>query len=152
VQRTCAWSFGPVGARAGFSLAELLVVLLITSVLLLLAAPRMARVLDGFAVRAASGELVVVFASARQAAIAQRGRVAVVIDSAAGMVRVTDGDQLFLERPLRALYGVSLSATRDSMAYDARGLGYGAANLSVVARRGPVAETLYVSRLGRVRR
>jgi hypothetical protein len=46
---------------------------------------------------------------------------------------------------------VSLGTTRDSIVFDARGLGYGAANLTLVARRGSAAETLVVSRLGRVR-
>jgi hypothetical protein len=32
-----------------------------------------------------------------------------------------------------------------------RGLGYGAANLTLVARRGRAAESLVVSRLGRLR-
>jgi hypothetical protein len=47
---------------------------------------------------------------------------------------------------------VRLSTSRDSIAFDVRGLGYGAANLTLVARRGSAAETLVVSRLGRVRR
>jgi hypothetical protein len=46
---------------------------------------------------------------------------------------------------------VSLSTSRDSLAFDVRGLGYGAANLTLVARRGAAADTLVVSRLGRVR-
>jgi hypothetical protein len=117
-----------------------------------LAAPRLAAVLDGFAVRSARSELVAIFASARQTAVEQRARVAVIIDSVGGVVRVIDGERLFIERSFQGLYGVRLAATRDSMAYDARGLGYGAANLSVIAHRGRVAETLYVSRLGRVRR
>jgi hypothetical protein len=37
------------------------------------------------------------------------------------------------------------------MAFGASGLGYGAANLRVVVRRGAASETVYVSRLGRVR-
>ena len=48
-------------------------------------------------------------------------------------------------------HGVSLVTTRDSIAFDARGLGYGAANLTLVARRGAAADTLVVSRLGRTR-
>jgi hypothetical protein len=48
-------------------------------------------------------------------------------------------------------HGVSLSTNRDSLAYDVRGLGYGAANLTLVARRGRAAESLVVSRLGRQR-
>jgi len=38
------------------------------------------------------------------------------------------------------------------MAYAPNGLGYGASNLTVVLRRGSAAETIFVSRLGRVRR
>ena len=126
-------------------------VLVIASVLLLLAMPRLSAVLDGFAVRSATTELVAIFGTARQAAIEQRRRIAVIVDTVHGVVRVS-AEELVLERGLQALYGIRLAATRDSMAYDARGLGYGAANLSIVASRGRVAETLYVSRLGRVRR
>jgi hypothetical protein len=37
------------------------------------------------------------------------------------------------------------------MVYDPRGLGFGAANLSLVLSRGDAADTLTVSRLGRVK-
>jgi hypothetical protein len=37
------------------------------------------------------------------------------------------------------------------MSYAPTGMGYGAANLSVVVRRNAAVETVYVSRLGRVR-
>jgi hypothetical protein len=48
-------------------------------------------------------------------------------------------------------HGVALAANRDSLVFDVRGLGYGAANLTMIARRGGAAESLVVSRLGRVR-
>jgi hypothetical protein len=46
---------------------------------------------------------------------------------------------------------VRLAATRDSMAYLPLGLGYGAANLRAVLTRGRASDTVFVSRLGRVR-
>ena len=48
-------------------------------------------------------------------------------------------------------HGVTLATTRDSISFDVRGLGFGAANLTLVARRGAAADTLVVSRLGRLR-
>jgi hypothetical protein len=46
---------------------------------------------------------------------------------------------------------VVLSASRARVVYSASGFGYGAANLSVVVRRNSAVDTVFVSRLGRVR-
>lgn len=149
--------FASISARVkstradGLTLAELLVALLVLGVLLSLALPPFAAAADRAAVRSAVSELASTFAAARQLAIHQRTAVAVEIDTTAGAVRARAGGAVVLERGIRTAYSVRLSTTRDSMAYDARGLGIGAANLSVVARRGRSAETLFVSRLGRVR-
>lgn len=136
--------------RAAFTLAELLLVLTIVGVLLALAVPRLVGVADRIAVRGAAGDLAATFAFARQSAVLRRSSVAVALDT--GRVRVAADDSVLLERSMRNVYGVTLRSSRDSMAYDARGLGFGAANLMVVVRRGRVVETLFVSRLGRVRR
>jgi hypothetical protein len=42
--------------------------------------------------------------------------------------------------------------TRDSIAFYPSGLGYGAANTRLIVSRGAAAETVTVSRAGRVRR
>lgn len=147
-----SYGMGTFTKRDGFSVAELLVALVVAGVLVALAAPRLAGYGDRVAVRAAVGELEGVFASARELALASRRGAAVRLDTVAGAARIESGGVRLGERPLRFVYGVRLSASRDSMAYDGRGLGYGAANLRVVAVRGGAAETLYVSRLGRVRR
>jgi Tfp pilus assembly protein FimT len=127
------------------------VVLVLLGLLLGLAIPRLGAAANRAAVRSAADDLASTFAAARQHAIHRRGAVAVEIDTAAGCVSVRSGEESLARRDLRGMYSVRLAATRDSMAYDARGLGIGAANLSVVLRRGGAVETLFVSRLGRVR-
>jgi len=127
------------------------VVITLFGLLLGLAIPHLGAAANRAAVRSAATDLASTFAAARQHAIHRRGAVAVEIDTATGLVNVRSGDESLARRDLRAMYSVRVAATRDSMAYDARGLGIGAANLSVVLRRGGAVETLFVSRLGRVR-
>lgn len=138
--------------RPAVTLAEVAVVLAVMGVLLALAAPRIAGSADRAAVGAAAGELTSLFATARRTAIHRRVPVAVEIDTMRGAVRVVAGGALLLRRDIAGAYGARLSANRDSMAYDPRGLGIGAANLSVIIRRGAAVDTVVVSRLGRVRR
>src|SRR6185503_9900565 len=138
-------------ARAAFTLPELAIVLAIVGVLLGLAIPTLVSAADRAAVRAAVADAAAVFVIARESAVHARRAAAVHVDTAAGVIRAARGGEVLLSRDLRARHGVRIAATRDSMAYDARGLGIGAANLSLVVRRGRVTDTLYVSRLGRIR-
>ena len=140
---------GPTRA-VGFTLPELLVVLLLVSIVLSLAFVRLGAAADRAAVRAAVSDAASVFIGARNAAIYRRAPVAVHIDTAAAVL-LTRADTLVLRRRDLKAFGVHLSASRDSMAFDGRGLGVGAANLSLVMRRGQAADTLFLSRLGRVR-
>jgi Tfp pilus assembly protein FimT len=137
--------------RPATTLSEMLIALVIMGVLLALAVPPSAALLDRAGVDSASRELGAVFATARAEAVAGRHPVAVLIDTTRGEVRVESAGLVGQVRFLSALHGVSLSATRDSMSYDARGLGRVAANLTVIIRRGRVQDSLVVSRLGRVR-
>ena len=139
-------------ARPGTSLIELLVVIIVLVALAAIALPRFHAAADRFAVRSAIQETSSIFTLARRLAIARRSPVGVIVDTTSGGIVVRSGPIELARRGLRDRYGVQLSATRDSMSYDPRGLGYGAANLTIVARRGRGAETLSVSRLGRTRR
>lgn len=116
-----------------------------------IAVPRFAHLRDSSAVRAAATDLGAALSSARQMAITKRTAVAVVFDTAAGMVQVRSGGHTLEKRSLAAVYGIVLRANRDSAVYDARGLGYGASNLTVTIRRGTFIDTLTISRLGRTR-
>jgi prepilin-type N-terminal cleavage/methylation domain-containing protein len=137
--------------RIAFTLAELLVVLAVFGVLFAIAVLRVGAAADRTAVRAATAEAATTLQSARNAAIYRRAPVAVFIDTLRATLLSRADTEVLARRDLWLSYGVRLTATRDSMAFDARGLGIGAANLSLIARRGRFADTLFVSRLGRLR-
>jgi prepilin-type N-terminal cleavage/methylation domain-containing protein len=137
--------------RAGFTLVELVVVLAMAGILVAIAIPRLGAAVDRAATRGAAADLTALFAAARDRAIASGSATAVSIATSTRTVSVRTRGAVRLSRPIGALYGVSLAANRDSMTYDPRGIGFGAANLSIVVRRGRAADTLAVSRLGRVR-
>jgi len=107
--------------------------------------------LDTMAVSAAAREVRDVFASAREHAVASGVRTAVQIQPSPALLTAHAGSDTIAERSVGQLYGVTLHSSRDSMAYSPSGLGYGAANLRIVLVRHASAETVTVSRLGRVR-
>jgi hypothetical protein len=84
--------------------------------------------------------------------LSRASRTAITIDTAAASLVVRSFTDTISTRRLGSSHGVSLAASRDSMAYAPNGLGYGASNLTLILRRGTAAETVVVSRLGRVRR
>ena len=105
------------------------------------------RIATRDAVRAAGG----VVERARDEAIALHTPVSVRIDTISATLELLARGLALGKTPLGDIHGVALSTTRDSITFDVRGLGYGAANLTLVARRGRATDTLVVSRLGRVR-
>jgi Tfp pilus assembly protein FimT len=111
----------------------------------------LAQHLDRLAVRSAVAEAAGALARARDEALARHGTVSVQVDTGEGTVVLRHRGVGLARYAIRHEHGVSLSTSRDSIAFDARGLGYGAANLTLVARRGAAADTLVVSRLGRTR-
>ena len=138
--------------RRGTTVVELAVVVVVMALLAAIALPKLRGAADRFAARSAIQEARALFTLARRSAINRRSVVGVITDTVAGTMTVRSGGVELARRSLRQRYGVRLTSTRDSMSYDPRGLGYGAANLTIVARRGQGAETLFVSRLGRTRR
>lgn len=138
-------------ARAGHTLFELLIVLSIAAVVVAMALPRTLLVLDRLSVHAAAADVASTLGTARTVALAGRSPVAVHVDSTLGALRVRRGAELLWSRNIGPAHGVQVRGSRDSLAYDGRGLGRGAANLSIVISRRAAAETVFVSRLGRVR-
>jgi len=137
--------------RHAFTLIELTVTLCILSILSAIAVPRAGTFLDAIHVRGAVIEIESIFSTARHMAIARGAQTTVEIDTAAQAIYVSVGGVRMRNAEIGADHDVRLSATRSGMSYSATGMGYGAANLSVVARRNLVADTVFVSRLGRLR-
>ena len=137
--------------QRGLVLVEMLLILVLLSLLLGVAAPRLATANDRAAVRAARLEIVTALGAARDAAIVQGARVALRIDAARGLLVMTSERGPLAQRSPGPDHHVAIEASRDSIAFGPSGRGYGAANTSIVIHRGAVAETVVVSRLGRVR-
>jgi prepilin-type N-terminal cleavage/methylation domain-containing protein len=136
---------------SGHSLIELLVALALLGVVMAIAIPRARDSLDRITVRSAAGDVRATLRFARSMALAGNRAITVAIDSATGTLRVRRGSEVLLTRGVGQAHGVRVGRTRDSLTYDGRGFGRGAANLSVILRRGMAAETVFVARLGRVR-
>jgi prepilin-type N-terminal cleavage/methylation domain-containing protein len=141
----------PSTSRGGVTLVELCLVLALVGILASIATRQISRYLDRTASRATVAEAASIVLRARDEAMAQRTTVSVRIDTVAAALELSARGVVLSRAALGHAHGVALSTTRDSLTYDARGLGYGAANLTMVARRGAAAESLVVSRLGRVR-
>lgn len=137
--------------RAGYTVLELIIVMMIAGILMAIALPRARHSLDRISVHSAAGDVAATLSSARSLALAGHAAVAVDVDSLAGVLRVRRGPEVLFSRSIGRAHGVRVERNRDSLTYDPRGLGRGAANLSIVIRRRAAVETVFVSRLGRVR-
>ncbi|MDQ6886922.1 MAG: GspH/FimT family pseudopilin [Gemmatimonadota bacterium] len=137
--------------RQGSTLIETMSVLVIISLLLLISFPRAGRGRDATAVRNAREQVVSALAVARSRAIFGSRTVAVRFDTLASRVLLLAAADTELVREVGREHGVSMDASRDSIAYGPTGRGYGAANTRIILARGAAAETVTVSRLGRVR-
>lgn len=130
---------------------ELTVALVIAAILSAIALPRAAGFVDSMEVRGAVTEIDALFSLARHVAIARAVQSSLDIDPARGVVSVRVGTDTVRKREVEAAHGVTLQSTRASITYSQTGIGYGAGNLSLIVARRLAADTIFVSRLGRVR-
>lgn len=142
----------PLLARPGYTLAELAIVVAILGLATIAGIRGLGRHLDRIAVRNAVDEAAGALARARDEALAHHALVSVRLDTTDATIALRTGTLRLARYAIGHEHGVTLETTRDSVSFDVRGLGFGAANFTLVARRGSAAETLVVSRLGRVRR
>jgi prepilin-type N-terminal cleavage/methylation domain-containing protein len=135
----------------GFTIVELIVTICILSILSAITMPWAGELLDRVRVRGAVMDIESTFSGARHIAIARSAQTTIDIDTVAGAIYVSVGSDTLRRREIGSDHGVQLSASRVRMSYSATGMGYGAANLSVFVRRNASVDTVFVSRLGRLR-
>jgi prepilin-type N-terminal cleavage/methylation domain-containing protein len=137
--------------RRGFTLPELVVVCSFIALLAGVALPRARHVLDGLRLRQAAHEVAGAVTLARAAAIRRGAFAELIVDDSAGAVRVESDGETLWRRDLTRNHGVLVRASRDTIPYAPNGLGFGLANSTIVVSIGERAETVTVSRLGRMR-
>lgn len=137
--------------RRGTTILELALSLSIISILSAIAYPALGRLMDGIHVRGAVTEIHSFFTAARHHAITRSERVTVGIDTAAASMMLVAGADTIRARGFGDAHGVKLGANRSSFTYSPIGIGYGAGNMTVVVRRNARVDSVFISRLGRVR-
>lgn len=145
--------------RQGFTLIEILLVILILGIVGVIGFPRMSAAMTSANVRGARTTLINLFAKARTAAT-QTNRITLVKiqgDNAFVLMRprllpgAGNADTLGPVQRLGDSYGVTVTATIDSVRFDPRGMGtgFGTGTTFLVARNGRT-ETISIDGLGRV--
>jgi prepilin-type N-terminal cleavage/methylation domain-containing protein len=137
--------------RAGYTLIELLIVLVIVACIAGISVPAFQDLRDRITVRLAAADAARTLSDARALALSAARRTAVRIDAVANTLTVVSESATI--RTLRLdEYGVQLRTTRDSIAFGPTGIGWGAATATITVTRGRARSALAVSRLGRIRR
>lgn len=139
-------------ARRGLTLLELVLTCTFVGLVAGIALPRAASMLDAIRVSQAAHEVAGAVTLARAAAIRRADPARLIVDSARDELRIEVGGDTLHRRALGAMHRVDLRASRDTITYAANGLGYGIANSTIIVSLGQRAETVTVSRLGRMRR
>lgn len=137
--------------RRAFTVMEVAIGLSVLALLYAIVVPRFNGILDSIHVRGAATEIQSLFGAARHTAIARSALTSVDVDPAARSVSISINGDTTRTHNVGREHAVQISATRIHMSYAPTGMGYGAANLSLIVRRNAAVETVFVSRLGRVR-
>lgn len=144
-----------VSDRRGFTMIETVLVLVIIGLVASFAFPLVRGGQDQASVRSATDAIVAMHATARGVATQRAQRT--VFDLNAGVIAIRSTnpvtgaiDSVGSTQDLTDRFTVSIASTRDSLVFDPRGLGTETSPTYIYVRRGNSADTLQVTRLGRV--
>ncbi|HEX2719009.1 MAG TPA: hypothetical protein VHM67_15175 [Gemmatimonadaceae bacterium] len=136
----------------GYTLVETLITLTVIALVLGAALPAIKHGFDRIATRGAASDAAAAFFVARASAVASARQTIVRIDTTGRISVLSSRGDTLMTRDLARLHRTAVAATRREMIYSTVGLGYAGANLRLVFTRGRAADTVVVSREGRVRR
>ena len=135
--------------RPAFTLIEVMLICIVLAIVSGIASPRIRATMDSFAVEGAARDVANTFALARLAAL-RNGGADVRIDSV--VLSVHAGGHVVRALNVASSHAVRMRATVALVRYAATGLGVGVSNGTIYLSRGSAADTVVISRLGRVRR
>ena len=137
----------------GFTLLELVVVTCMAAILTALWLPRAARLMDWLATERAVRDVTTALAVGQHGAVARatRARVSFDVDT----IRVdrfeSQGWVPSWRTPGPASHGVQMEVSNPVVVFGPTGMAWGVSNTRIVLRRGSQAETITMSRVGRVK-
>jgi prepilin-type N-terminal cleavage/methylation domain-containing protein len=137
----------------GFTLLELMIVACIAAILVTFWLPRAARLIDWLETERAVRDVTTALAVGRNGAVlkATRARVTFGTDT----IRIdrfeSQGWVPWWRTPGPASHGVVMEVSNPVVVFGPNGIGWGASNTRIVLRRGSQAETITMSRVGRVK-
>jgi prepilin-type N-terminal cleavage/methylation domain-containing protein len=140
----------------GFTLVEVLIAVVLVGALMAVALPFLRTSTVKSSVRGAVAAISSMHATARATSIA-RGRTTRLVflpGSVQVLVRLTDAngnvDTVGAVENLRDRFGVSFTASNDSIVFTPRGIGAGLSATAIIVTKGDYADTLVVSAAGRL--
>ena len=137
----------------GFTLLEFVVVTCMAAILTALWLPRAARLMDWLATERAVRDVTTALALGQHGAVARatRARASFDVDT----IRIdrfeSQGWVPWWRTPGPAVHGVEMEVSNPVVVFGPTGMAWGVSNTKIVLRRGSQAETITMSRVGRVK-
>jgi prepilin-type N-terminal cleavage/methylation domain-containing protein len=141
--------------RRGFTLIEVLMVVAIVGILLAVVVPKYGSIASTMNVRSAKQEMATLLAQGRATAIQTNQTVKVIRSGNVVSLIAVSGttSTIIAQQDLGSQFGVTLSATRDSLAYDSRGMVTGnTTTLKFIVSNATTRDSVCLMALGKVTR
>lgn len=141
------------GFDVGFTVLEIMIVICIAGVLVAFWLPQAARLQDWIATERAVRDVTTALAVARHGAVmhSTRARLTISADSLQIDRLEQQGWEPWWRNSGPSVHGVALEISNPTIVFGPSGMGWGVSNTKILLRRGSQAETITMSRVGRVK-